>query len=337
MDYTAPCARDSPELKGPAVSPEPPLQPPRGERELIRRLRAELEAAPGTPHATSAVPFGDDLAPLGLSGSDLLWSVDMLMDGVDFDSASHSWESIGRKALAVNLSDCAAMGVEPVGALLAVALDDALTTEQALALARGAIRLGSSYNCPVLGGDTNSWRHPTVVSVSVAARPRPGTAPVRRDGARAGDRILLSGPLGGSILGRHLTFEPRVALGLSVAAQLRPHAMTDISDGLSTDLDHICEASGVGAVVFGPRLDAMIHADARALALRSGRMPREHALNDGEDFELIVVTPPDVSADECTRLGLHPLGEIAPGAGMRIREADGREIPLRPGGWEHFQ
>ncbi len=309
----------------------------RGERELIRRLGELLRPSGAGPAGRVVVPFGDDLAELSPTETDLLWSVDMLMDGVDFDSSRHSWTSIGRKALAVNLSDCAAMGVRPVGALLAVALNDQLTLEQALELAQGAISLGTSYNCPIVGGDTNSWTHPTVISVSIAARAQPGVPPVRRDGARPGDMFYVTGPLGGSILGRHLTFEPRVQAGIEISATLRPHAMIDISDGLSTDLYHICRASGVGAVIAGERLDALTHADARTLALRSGRTPRDHALHDGEDFELLVAVPPTAAPEACHGLGLALLGGFVAGSGVRIRERDGREQPVEPGGWEHFK
>ncbi len=268
----------------------------------------------------------------------LLWTVDMLMDGVDFDSRVHAWPAIGRKAMAVNLSDCAAMGATPVSAVCAVALASGLSMNDALALLRGAHEYGVTCGCPIVGGDTNSWDHPTVISITVAARCDAGAQPVPRDGARPGDRIWVSGRVGGSLLGRHMTFEPRVALGRAIGRQLSPHAMIDISDGLVLDLWRILDASDCGAVLDGAGLDAATHDDARRAAVQDGRSIRDHALYDGEDFELLVVLPPDSSADACRQLGLLSLGEITGDAGrVRLRSADGTEQELPVRGWEHFR
>lgn len=310
----------------------------RGERELIRRLGGYLARAGGGPPGTApAVGFGDDMAGVDPADPALLWTVDMLMDGVDFDSAIHRWEEIGRKALAVNLSDCAAMAAQPISALCAVALSNRLAMADAEQIILGAHELGRRFGCPVVGGDTNSWDAPTVISVSVAARMPSGLSPVPRGGARPGDRIWLTGPCGGSILGRHMTFEPRIDLAIRVARDLRPHAMIDISDGVAIDLDRICEASGCGATIDNLLLEAAVHADARELARRDRRPAREHVLNDGEDFELIVVLACEVGAEQAATLGLLPLGEITAEPGLRLRHADGQCEALRPGGWEHFR
>lgn len=307
--------------------------PPRGELEFLRRLRPLL--AGSETRSDMAVPFGDDMAGLP-DDPGLLWTVDMLMDGVDFDSARHGWHAIGRKAMAANLSDCAAMGVQPVAALCAVALHDRLPMDDALALHTGAHEMGLRYNCPVVGGDTNSWAHPTAISITVAARALPDWPPVRRNGARPGDRIWLTGPVGGSILGRHMTFEPRVELGLELNRRLRPTAMIDISDGLALDLSRVLDASGCGAVIDPTALEAAVHADALQLAAQDGRPAREHALYDGEDFELIAVLPPETTAQDCRALGLLPLGVIISEAGLFLEER-GQRIPLAIRGWEHFR
>lgn len=304
---------------------------PRGELELIRRLRALL------PPPGGAVDFGDDMGLLEVPDRPVLWAVDMLMDGVDFDARVHDWAAIGRKAMAVNLSDCAAMGARPVAALCAVALSDALAMDEAVALVRGAHEFGQRFGCPVVGGDTNSWSHPTVISVSIAASCPAGCQPVCRNGARPGDRIWLTGPVGGSLLGRHMTFEPRVTAGLEINRRLRPHAMIDISDGLALDLGRILEASGCGAVVDAAALDTLIHADAGRMAERDGRSPRDHALYDGEDFELIVVLPPQASLADCAELGLLPLGHVTGGGGLQLQLIDGRIEPVEIRGWEHFR
>ncbi len=318
---------------------EDPVSQRRGERELLRRLRTILAGPPPSkaPPLPGLVPFGDDMAGVDPATPGLLWTVDMVMDGVDFDSREHSWRAIGRKAMAVNLSDCAAMAATPVAALCAVALGNALSMEDAVDIVRGAEECGRRFGCPIVGGDTNSWDAPTAISISVAARVPPGSKPVRRDGARPGDRIWLTGPVGGSLLGRHMTFEPRIAVAGEIARRLRPHAMIDISDGLALDLSRILEASGCGAVLDETALDAAIHPDAVQLAARDGLPPREHALQDGEDFELIVVAPPDADAITAPGLGLLPLGQITAASGLWLREAGGTTTPIPIRGWEHFR
>lgn len=304
---------------------------PRGEIELIRRLHPLLD------RKDSAVGFGDDMGVLECPSGPVLWAVDMLMEGVDFDSRVHDWAAIGRKAMAVNLSDCAAMGARPAAALCAVALSNALTMDDAVALVRGAHEFGLRFGCPVVGGDTNSWDSPTVISVSVAACCEPGCPPVRRDGARPGDRLWLTGPVGGSLLGRHMTFEPRVTAGLEINRRLRPHAMIDISDGLALDLGRILFASGCGAILDGAQFDVLLHADAVQMAKTDGRSPRDHGLYDGEDFELIVALPPETAETECAALGLWPLGHVTADPGLHIQAADGRLEAVEIRGWEHFR
>ena len=314
----------------------------KGELELIRRLSRELAATaaegrspPGGEPA--AVPFGDDMAALQPGDPNLLWTTDMLMDGVDFDSARQRWYDIGRKAMAANLSDCAAMAAVPVAALCAVALSNGLSMDDALDLLRGARDCGMRFGCPLVGGDTNSWDQPTVISIAIAARTEAGRRPVQRCGARPDDRIFVSGPVGGSILGRHLSFEPRIETALAINRQLDPHAMIDISDGLAIDLWRVLEASGCGAVLDASSLKAAIHPDAVRLAAQDGVTPREHALYDGEDFELIVFLPPEVPTDACRRLGLLPLGHATRDRRFLLRERDGRRVEIERRGWEHFR
>lgn len=325
---------ESSQMNHPDPPAHRPADPRRGECALIRRIKELLEhsAAP----AGGGVPFGDDMSHIDPRG-EMLWTTDMLMDGVDFDSRQHDWKTIGRKALAVSLSDCAAMGCRPIGALLAVSLNDGLSIENALEIVRGAHELATTFDCPINGGDTNSWRHPTVIATTVAGCAEAGQAPIRRDGARPGDRIYVSGPLGGSILGRHLSFTPRVSLGLELNRRLRPHTMIDISDGLALDLWRICEASGVGAVLDAGLLDRVIHSDAHALSARDGAAPREHALHDGEDFELLVALPASADSAALTALQLAPLGEIIGERSLRLRDEAGGLTPLAPRGWEHFR
>lgn len=301
---------------------------PRGERRLISAFRDRLGPEPtGLP-----VPFGDDMAAIAADRQKWLWTTDMLMDGVDFDSAKHAWRQVGRKAMAVNLSDCAAMGSSPVSALCAVALNDGLSMEAAIALFDGLREQGAEWGCRVMGGDTNSWTFPTVIAVTVIGEVRDGP-PVRRDGARPGDRVFVSGPLGGSILGRHLHPVPRIELGRLLTHAPRANAMLDISDGLVLDLSRICEASACGAVLDAAQIQSICHADAGRLAQLDGRSALEHALYDGEDFELLVCLPPEVAPPP----ELYLVGEIRSESGIALRISAGNFQPLEIRGWEHFR
>lgn len=306
----------------------------KGELEFIRRLRHELAAGAADP---ARVAFGDDMAPLRDDPAPLLWTTDMLMDGVDFETPRHTWRDIGHKAMAVNLSDCAAMAAVPVAALCAVALSNTLDMNDALALLRGVRDCGAEYHCPLVGGDTNSWDRPTVICISVAARPEAGRRPVTRTGARPGDQVFLTGPVGGSILGRHMTFAPRLDSALAINRELAPHALIDISDGLALDLWRIGDASGCGAALEESAVQAAIHPDAIRLADQDGTPPLDHALYDGEDFELIVVLPPNASPSACARLGLHRIGQMTDIREFRLARPDGTWVPLEQRGWEHFR
>ncbi len=297
-----------------------------GERAFVEQLRRMLP-----PQHGAAVPFGDDMAEI--PECNLLSSVDMLMDGVDFRSAEHDWRRIGFKALAVNLSDCAAMAARPLGALVAVALADDLSTHAALDLHQGCIDCGATFDCRVLGGDTNVWSHPTAISVTVFAT-LDGRPPVLRSHAQPGDLVFLSGPVGGSLLGRHLTPNPRIKLAIRTAESLDPRAMIDISDGLAIDLDRICTASQVGAVLDVAALEPAIHPDAVRRSAQTGSTPLQHALYDGEDFELIVVVDPRHAA-AAAALGLIQVGAMEAAPGLRLREATGAQTTLAPRGWEH--
>lgn len=305
----------------------------RGERAFLRQLHCELTSR---GRVDGPVPFGDDMATLDAAGG-LLWTIDTIMDEVDFDSARYGWYEIGRKAMAVSLSDCAAMGIVPVSALCSLVLCNRLSMDDALDLMRGVRDLGAQFGCPVTGGDTNSWDHPTAVTVAVAARAEAGCAPVLRSGARVGDRVLLTGPVGGSILGRHMSFEPRVRIASEISRSLRPHAMIDISDGLAVDLWHILEASGCGAEIQEADLRRAIHPDAHRLEARDGVAALRHALGDGEDFELIVVVEPETPEETIRRLGLLPLGRILAERELWLVLADGKRERVEPAGWEHFR
>ncbi len=265
-------------------------------------------------------------------------TIDLLSDGVDFRLSEIDPRRAGRKALAVNLSDLAAMAAKPMAAVVSVCLPRPGGYELAQALVEGMLPLAEQYDVAIAGGDTNSWDAPLVVSVTLL-----GTVtergPLRRDGARLGDRILVTGAMGGSILGRHLDFEPRVREALLLNERYRLHAGIDISDGLSLDLSRLAEASGCGAVLHTTGVP--VHDDARRLARQrdDGATPLEHALNDGEDFELILAVPPadagSLLAEQPLDVPLTDIGEFVEEPGLWQIDARGIRHELPPRGWEH--
>lgn len=287
------------------------------------------------------VPPGDDAAVLRPPAHRrTVVTVDMLMEGTDFVLGPDcSARAIGHKALAVSLSDLAAMGARPEAAVVAVALPrhggDTLGRE----IEVGIEALAAEHGVTLAGGDTNAWDGPLVISTTAIGSVRPGAA-WRRDGARAGDVIVVTGAFGGSLLGRHLAVAPRVREALFIAEHFTVHAAIDCSDGLSLDLARMMAASGTCGVV---RLaDVPIHADALRRAARDGGTALEHALGDGEDFELILAMPPEAARALVAAAGTTPLdlpitviGTVAPGTGLVAETAEGVRSPLEPRGYVH--
>lgn len=285
--------------------------------------------ARASPREDVVIPPGDDLAAVRWSDDLLLVGADQVLDGVHFDSSRHAPRDIGRKAVNRNLSDCAAMACLPVAAVVTAALPTGMPMAFAKELYLGMKEAGERFGCAIVGGDTAAWAGRLALGVSILGRPD-GIPPVRRSGARAGDLICVTGPLGGSIGGRHMTFEPRVALARELARRLELTAMIDLSDGLSRDLRHVCRESGVGAIVDAARLP--IHDDVRAVQ-RPGWSAADHAAHDGEDYELLFTTP---ARDDAAVRGLdvYPIGRITAEREVAWDTARGREA-LEPRGWEH--
>lgn len=221
-------------------------------------------------------------------GRDQLVTSDMVMDGVHFLSAEQPLGQIGYKAMAVNISDIAAMAGTPKQAFISLALPRTLATEAAIAeLYSGLSRCAEPFGVALAGGDTNIWQGPLVISVTLLGIAHSGGAILRR-GAKPGDRVLVTGPLGGSLnSGRHLSFTPRIAAAKWLAERVALRGMADISDGLATDLRHIMALSGVGITLEGAAIP--IHDDVPA----GDEKQRLHAaLTDGEDFELVFCCSP---------------------------------------------
>jgi thiamine-monophosphate kinase len=297
-----------------------------GEFDFIEWIRAQPTA--GAQGQLVRVPPGDDLAVLTWGGGadDLLVGVDQLLDGVHFDASLHAPRDIGRKAMNRNLSDCAAMGCLPAAAVATVALPKAASIDYAKELYLGLRDAADPYYCPVVGGDTASWGGRLALTVTILGRSG-GVKPVTRSGAKPGDAIYVTGPLGGSIRGRHMTFEPRVFLGRKLAESGLVTSMIDLSDGLSRDLAHVCRQSGVGAVVQASAVPT--HDDAVEMR-RDGHSPLEHALHDGEDYELLFTSPATTGFAGMAK----QIGMITASPGVWL-QADGAVEPLEPKGWEH--
>jgi thiamine-monophosphate kinase len=309
-----------------------------GEFDLIDWIRQRERLRPG---GWTTLGIGDDCAILRvLLRTELLLTTDMLMDGRHFRLQQDGPEAVGYKALGVNLSDIAAMAGIPRAAVVAVALprEQAITVAQGLHA--GMRPLAERFGVDLVGGDTNAWDGPLVISVTLIGEVTERGA-VRRAGAKPGDAIFVTGPLGGSLaVNRHLRPEPRITEALALHKNATIHAMIDISDGLSSDLCHILnESGGPGAVLDAAAIP--IHPDAWEMSRRDGLAALDHALSDGEDFELCLVVP----ADEAIRLAAAPplpaslyrIGEITDVKGLWLRDRDGQLTAIEPRGFDHLR
>ena len=161
------------------------MQGNRGELALVEYFRR----ASGGDSARVPIGIGDDMAGVRVAGDLVLLTCDMLLDGTHFDSARHSMEQIGRKALACSLSDCAAMACTPLAATVSAGLNENMTEDDVRQLFVGLKTIGEEFDCPIVGGDTTSWPHPLALDVSMLAAPATPRGPVRRDGARVDDDV----------------------------------------------------------------------------------------------------------------------------------------------------
>lgn len=299
----------------------------KSELELVDWIRRQSKPVSGV-----LVPPGDDAGVIDL-GHPCVVTTDMLLEGSCFLLKEAGPMRVGTKAIHVNLSDIAAMAAIPKAALVSLALP----RHEAPTLARDLMQAMKSacdaFDTVLLGGDTNSWDGPLAISVTMIGVPGP-QGPILRSGARVGDSILVTGPLGGSILGRHLDFTPRVREALKLASLVPLHAMMDISDGLALDLHRLCKESQCGALLHSGKIPIAN----TAMDMKDGKPPLEHALGDGEDFELLFTTTPEKAQwllenqplGECK---LHEIGKILP-QGIFLEEK-GRNCPLEPLGYTH--
>jgi thiamine-monophosphate kinase len=314
------------------------LEHPSGEFAFIDWLRRR------TPSARRVVIGpGDDTAVVSWPGGSCLVTTDMLLEGSCFVLEGSPLQvagviaaaprRIGRKAMAVNLSDLAAMAGVPVCAVVSVGLPKRGGRQLAEELYLGLREVADAFDTAIVGGDTNSWDGPLVISVTVLGEAGP-RGPVRRSGARLGDLLVVTGDLGGSLLGKHLDFTPRVREALLLAERVDLHAMIDLSDGLAADVAKLCGESGCGAVLWAEAIP--ISEAARRMA--DDRTPLMHALGDGEDFELVFAVDRAegerlVRDQPVAGITLTAIGECV-ADGLWLDEA-GQRRPLSALGWVH--
>ena len=279
------------------------------------------------PYSILKQGIGDDTAVLNSHPDEILATIDTLLDGVHFIADQTPPEAIGYKSLAVSLSDIAAMGGEAESALLSLCIPHKASLSWVKKLCAGAFDLADRFGVSLCGGDTTSWSGPLVVTTAVYGKPH-RKGPVLRSTAKPGHLICVSGPLGGSLQNRrHLSFKPR----LNEAKELLDHcdlsSMIDLSDGMASDLQHICSLSQCGASLIKDAIP--IHED---VSSRDPNTALEAAMTDGEDFELCFTLPVE-QQDQLSNLSFHcyVIGKLLDQPGMFWDNGE----PIKLKGYEH--
>jgi thiamine-monophosphate kinase len=298
-----------------------------GEGGLIQRIRTQFQ------NSGVVLGIGDDTAVLDIpEGHSILFCSDLLAEDSHFIRGLHPADSVGYKAVAVNVSDIGAMGGVPMHFVISLAAPGDLDLEWVDGFYSGVARACREFKVTLVGGDSSTAKS-IFVDVAMIGRVKTGSA-VRRSGAKIGDRIYVSGFLGGSTRGldllrsgivddpavkRHLYPQPRHEIGASLVT--KAHSMIDVSDGLSTDLGHILDESKVSARIYRDKIPAAPGAS------------NVEVLHGGEEYELILT-----AATNLDELPLTHIGEIIPSSGdHRIFLVDGAtESVLAPKGWQHF-
>lgn len=322
-----------------------------GEFGLIDRISSHVEAGKGV-----VTGIGDDAAVTSLTaGMQLLTSTDMLLEDVHFRRKWHTPHLLGRKSLAVSVSDIAAMGAIPRWALLCLGIPSGLPLDFLDGFTEGFLAMAAEHGVALIGGDTCYSRSGLVISVTIMAEQYPDLI-VRRSGARPGDEIWVTGALGDAALAlellernnlagnplleaRLLDPTPRTAVGRSLAESGLVTAMIDVSDGLLADYGHIAELSGVGGILYPERLPTS--APFREYAAGQPVFPHQLALSGGEDYELAFTAPPENREKINSTVKKHgieatPVGIVTNSSEVAVLLSDGsRHIPRKPG-YNHF-
>jgi thiamine-monophosphate kinase len=348
-----------------AAASRPSSSSTKSEFDFVAALKQRV-AASGIKSESLIAGLGDDAAVFRSSaGKESVITADLLVEDVDFRRTTTPPFLLGHKALAVSLSDIAAMGARPLWSLISIGVpEDVWQTEFVNHFYDGLLELANHYGVQLIGGDTSRTNESIVIDSVVAGECATGKA-VMRSGATPGDQIFVTGSLGAAAAGlrliergahlaeqnlgdedsqkldhvliRQLRPEPRVGWGIVLGEERLATAMIDLSDGLSSDLNHLCEASGVGALIDS----SLLPIDNRVVELCGRRAldPLQLALHGGEDFELLfTVKPADVARmpKRVDGVEIKRIGEITNAIeGVRISEGP-RVWDLKPGGWKHF-
>jgi thiamine-monophosphate kinase len=316
---------------------------PQTEKLLISRIRARAARRRGI-----ATGIGDDCAILQVPSShQTLVTTDFSLEGVHFRREWHPAEVVGHRCLTRGLSDIAAMGGIPIAAFLSLALPQTLPQAWVDQFLKGLLKLADRFNVSLAGGDTAQSLGGILADIVVVGSLPKGKA-IQRSGARAGDRIYVTGALGGAAttlkllfagrklrpadFPRHFHPTPRIEIGRFLLEKGLASAMIDLSDGLSTDLGHICEESGVGAEIHAPAIPrASIGKPTREVELQS-------ALNGGDDYELLFTAHAGKHVpSRIAGIPITQLGHITKDKHVLLMNEDGVASELRPKGWEHFK
>jgi thiamine-monophosphate kinase len=328
-----------------------------GEFGLIARIKDRLPTLP----SSVVKGIGDDAAVFASPpGKRLVVTTDLLVEGVHFDFSFPPPRLLGRKTLSVNISDIAAMGASPRFAFISLAIPEAMRLESLDEFFRGFLETAAEFGVSLLGGDTSASPGPLFLNVTLLGEGKNGEI-VFRDGAKPGDDLYATGTLGDSLagleiarrrgrkrvspaekylLGRHFNPAPRAKEGRTLGEKRLVHAMIDISDGLLSDLGHICEESRVGARLWAESLP--LSPALRAQTARAKSPGWAFALRGGEDYELLFSAPPENrnrirALGRRWKCGISRIGRIEPrGCGIAIEGPNG---PVDPGlfrGYDHF-
>ena len=316
---------------------------PLAEKLLISRIRAQA-----TPRRGIATGIGDDCSILQIpAGHQTLVTTDLSLEGVHFRRDWHSAETVGHRCLTRGLSDIAAMGGTPVAAFLSLALPQNLRQPWVGQFVKGLLQLADRFNVTLAGGDTAQSPSGVLADIVVVGSVPKGRA-ICRSGARPGDRVYVTGALGAAAAALKLLFSgrklrpadfphhfyptPRIEVGQFLLEKDLASAMIDLSDGLSTDLGHICEESRVGAEIHAPAIPfASIGKPAREVGL-------QFALEGGDDYELLFTARPGKRIP--TRIAGVPItqiGHITHNRHVVLVNQEGESSELHPQGWEHFK
>jgi thiamine-monophosphate kinase len=307
------------------------------EFELIQRLTRDLPT-----NASVVTGAGDDCAVLdiGIPDHELLFKTDAVVEGVHFTKDTPP-EKVGHKAFARCLSDVAAMAGRPTAALITLALPQTYDLSFVDHVYAGMRALAEHWQVAIAGGETTTNPDRVLISIAVIGLVKRGRA-LLRSGSKAGDAVFVTGELGGSIAGKHLDFEPRLAEAQWLAEHFPIHSMIDISDGLAGDLRHLMDAAQLGAELLSRAIPISRAAKLQARSESSAKPPLLAALTDGEDFELLFTLPGNQAVplvdgwkEQFPKLKLSCIGKMTAVPELKIRDKDGiREMNLQ--GYTHF-